>query len=252
MELPLARGARREHKMPGMSSGVHQRHHYSGISHMAQGFALVIVGLTSALFLYAGLVHAWPTALWLGVHGMAVGLLALGGWWWWRMPPLTANWLRVSEQFCLAVLLQAYMIVFVFWWRGTPQVSFLVANVLVALAGLAWLLAMLGAIVAETGRILGDRTLLVEGRIVYWLCPVLVLVPLLYALATSVLFYLNVSHASLLDAIRIGAMWPGWTPSVMLFAPVLGLSVAVEAHIRCLRAAALLRKSADAAQKNSS
>jgi hypothetical protein len=139
-------------------------------------------------------------------------------------------------------MLQAYMVAFVYWWRNTPQVSFLVANVLLALAGFAWLLAMLGALVAETGRILGDRTLQVEGRIVYWVCPVLILAPLLYALASSVIFYLNVDYTQLLDAIRIGALWPRWTASVMLFAPVLALSVAVEARIRCLRAAALLRK----------
>lgn len=226
-----------------MIAAGHHHHSYSAVNHIARGYAFVILGMTSSLFLYAGVLGSWATRLWLPIHVTSVVLMAVGGWWWWRMPPLTANWLRASEQFCLAVLLQAYMIPFVLWWRASPHVPFFAANVLIAIAGVAWLLAMLSAIVAETGHILGDRTLQIEGRIGLWLTPVLILVPLLNAVADSLIFFLNAGLPPALESIRIGTLWPRWTGTAMLFAPVLVLSIAVEARLRCLRAAAWLRES---------
>lgn len=202
---------------------------------------MVILGLTASLFLYAGMIMHWPLWTWVATHALAVLLLVAGGWWWWRMPPLTANWLRATEHFCLAALLQAYMIPFIAWWRLAPQVPFFTANIIVAFAGLAWLLMMLGSIVSETGRILGDPMLNVEGRVAAWLGPPVLLVPLCYAIVVSVTFFIRAGLPLTWETVRVGLVWPGWAGTLMLFAPVMLLSMAIEARLRCLRAARWLK-----------
>lgn len=220
----------------------HHRHSYSALSHIAQGYALVIFGMTASLFLYVGMIRDWPLWPWLFTHALSVLLLVGGGWWWWRMPPLTANWLRTTEHFLLAGLFQTYMIPFVIWWRKAPQLPFYTANIIVTFAGLAWLLMMLGGVIAETGRILGDRLLHVEGRLCAWFGPLILIIPLIYAIISSVTFFIRAGLPLTWESVRVGLLWPGWTSTAMLFAPVLLLSVAIETRLRCLRAARWLRE----------
>lgn len=225
-----------------MSDGS-QRHSYSALRNMGHGFAFVILGLTAGLFLYAAQVRGWSAGIWLSFHVFSVVMLGVGGWWWWRMPPLSANWLRISEQFCIAVLLQVYMIPFAMWWRAAPRELFFGANVLLAFAALAWLLPLLGAMVVETGKITRDRLLVIVGRAAVWLSPLLVLVPLAVALVNAGALHEYTGRTGLLGALRISTLWPRGSGTALLFAPVLVLAVCIEARLRCLRAAKWLRAS---------
>lgn len=215
---------------------VSHKHGYSALRNIAQGYAFVILGVIAAMFLCSGVFDGKLAAFWMPVHALSVALLVLGGWWWWRMPPLTANWLRWTEQFMIAALLQAYMIPFIAWWRKSPQVPFFAINAIIALIGIAWLLLMLGAVIAETGTILGDRTLKLEGHVGAWLAPVLVIFPLAFAAIGNVIFFLRTGLALNWNTLRIGLLWPAWLDSLVLFAPVLLLAIAVEARLRCIRA----------------
>ncbi len=210
--------------------------------HIAQGYALVILGLTLSLFLYVASIEHWTTAWWLCVHCSSIALVVVGGWWWWHMPPLTANWVRATEQFSMAALLEAYMIPFVLWWRLAPQSPFFTANVIVAFAAFAWLLLALGAIIVETGHILADRELARNGRLCMWLGPPLILVPLGCALAVTTYFFLRAGLPPGLHSIRVGLMWPRWVVLVMIISPVLVLGAAIDARLHCLRAARWLEK----------
>jgi hypothetical protein len=230
----------------------HHHHSYSAVRHISQGYALVILGMTASLFLYAGALGEWPVRWWIMIHAVSIALIVAGAWWWWHMPPLTANWLRATEQFWLAALLQAYMIPFVVWWKRAPGVPFLTVNVIATLAGLAWLLMMLAAVIAETGRILGDRTMNMEGRICMWLGPPLLLIPLCYAMISSLTFFIRAGFPLEWDSVRVGLLWPSWTATVMLFSPVLLLSVAVETRLRCLRSARWLQQNPPGSTTHSS
>lgn len=218
----------------------HRQHRYSALREIATGYAFVVLGATGMLVLFAGLLPPGPWWMDMAVHVGALLMMAFGGVLLWRMPPMTAGWLRATHHFTLAVFLQLYMVPFILWWRTLPHIGFFTANALIAVAGVAWLLVQLCEISYETGRVLGERTLQVEGRVAAVLCPLLLLVPPVYGVMHGLHFYMNAGLPPVLDATRLILVWPPWIRIAMLLSPILALAVAVEARLRCLAAIRLL------------
>ena len=109
-------------------------------------------------------------------------------------------------------------------------------------AGVAWLFVQLCDVAAETGRILGERTLRLEGQVGAWLCPLLLLLPPAHGVVFSLVFYANAGLPPLLDIARLVLLWPEWIRVAMLLAPLIALAVSMEARLRCIAALRLLKR----------
>lgn len=191
-------------------------------------------GLTATMAVMAHALNDNGRTPWfVMLHAGTVLLVLTGCWRLWSLPPLTSSWLRLSQAALAAAALQIYMIPFVSWWQRAPASPFLALNVLAAVVGLAWLLAMLGALVAEAGKAGAIPALMAEGALCVWIAPLLLLFPVAYTLG-RILLACWAARIPLQDWPRMATsgIWPGWTATSMLLAPGLAMMVLLEARWR--------------------
>lgn len=202
---------------------------------LARGGAFVVLGLTASLFLFTVVPDLFRPVARLSLHASAALLILTGAWWWWRIPPLSSAWLAWSRQFLGAAVLQVYLVPFVGWWLKLPHVVFFALNVVAAMLGLAWLLCALGGLLAETGRVIGDRYLTLEGSVSAVLSPLCIVLPLLYAGGRTAWV---VHHSGLTmswRALHPDLFLPPAVGAFLVFAPLFSLTVSMGARLRILR-----------------
>jgi hypothetical protein len=158
-----------------------------------------------------------------------------------RAGRVSVRWPRWVGQALLATFLQIYFTPFYYWWSAMRYETFYLANVLAMLGSMVWTLYLVNKLASDLGAALGDDFLHIEARLVGWSVILLMVLPLLGAVAVSIRAaarFESSLFAELVDVVRLNE-WP----ARLFFLPVtLTLAIAwkaKECSLRRLKRAAL-------------
>ena len=200
-----------------------------------RGFSCIFWGIPLALLLFSGAgdLRVFPRlrmpAYVFGVFVIYCGLVYLQ-----RTGPLSARWIQRVREAMFVLLLEVYLAPFVFWWKQMPQIPYYIANVLGLILCTTCGLFLINVLAGEIGRVLHDRTFLIESRISAWLCVAFMFIPVLGSLLDSLRATLQLETLLNLDFTDDLFELPRWIYALSLLPFTLTMAIAWKAKERCL------------------
>ncbi len=202
---------------------------------MARGFSCLFWGLPISLLLFFGTLELRVLPRWripayvLGVIIIFYGLLLLQ-----RAGPLTVRWSRRLFTALILVLIQVYMVPFVYWWRQMPHVPYLIANMALLIICTTWVLFVINRLAGEIAKILHDVTFFMETQLSGWAAIIFILIPAGYFIYQAV--QRNYNDAGFISLSPF--LWPIKTPDWFFISALLPFTLTMaivwKAKEKCL------------------